>query len=111
MSDQHPGSESVKVFRVNTFKKAFKKLPSDHVGPVEDAIDDIVDSPEIGEQKKGDLSHLRVHKFRVKRTDYLLGYHWNGESLALYLLQLGSHENFYDEAKVKRKSHLGVILE
>jgi mRNA-degrading endonuclease RelE of RelBE toxin-antitoxin system len=66
---------------------------------VDDVIDDIADDPEIGEQKQGDLSHLRVYKFRISKMEYLLGYHWDDSRIVINLLQLGSHENYYADAK------------
>jgi len=38
----------------------------------------------------------------------LLGYSWVEQRLALYLLSLASHENFYDEMKKARKADLSL---
>lgn len=96
----------IKVFESNRFAKALSKLNNAQCKVVEDEIDNIIENPEIGEQKVGDLSHLRVHKFKVKNQQMLLGYTWIESKIELYLLQLGSHENFYKKMKDSRKADL-----
>ncbi len=56
-------------------------------------------SPNIGEQKKGNLAFLRVHKFKMNKQLTLLGYSFDDGSLVLELMALGSHENFYRDIK------------
>ncbi|MGJ0576900.1 type II toxin-antitoxin system RelE/ParE family toxin [Xenorhabdus bovienii] len=52
---------------------------------------------------------LRVHKFQLNNQLTLLGYHWVEEKIELYLLNFGSHENFYQEQKRHRKDDLKFI--
>jgi len=58
-----------------------------------------MDEPALGEQKKGDLSFLRVYKFKMNKQLTLLGYSFDDGALILELLALGSHENFYRDIK------------
>jgi mRNA interferase RelE/StbE len=60
---------------------------------VNDAIRHILSDPLCGEQKKGDLSGIRVYKFRVQDNQFLLAYELDKDTL--FLLALGAHENFY----------------
>jgi hypothetical protein len=62
-----------------------------------------IDNPKIGEQKKGDLAWLRVHKFTMVNQLALVGYCIEPEfSMAipieterhLTFVDIGSHENF-----------------
>ena len=53
----------------------------------------IVDDPSVGEEKKGDLRGVFVHKFKLKTIQYLLAYRKVGEDLEL--LMIGPHENYY----------------
>lgn len=84
-------------------KKAHKPLQL----AIEDAVEEICDTPEIGEAKTGDLAGIRVYKFRFNRQEYLVAYRLpeaEGEGPGVELLvidfyQVGSHENFYDELK------------
>ncbi|MCT8344102.1 type II toxin-antitoxin system RelE/ParE family toxin [Photorhabdus kleinii] len=99
----------IEVYETRRFSKALSKLSEDLLTIVEDEIDRIIDNPEIGEQKKGDLSFLRVHKFKLNNQLTLLGYCWVEEKIELYLLNFGSHENFYQEQKRHRKADLKLI--
>lgn len=106
MSDEQ---SEVKVFEIRRFEKALGKLPEAQLKVVEDEIENIIEDPEIGELKKGDLSHLRVHKFKMNKNQVLLGYSWFEEKLELYLLQIGPHENFYQKQKTQRKADLKLM--
>jgi len=81
-------------------KKAHKPLRL----AIEDAVEVVCETPEIGELKVGDLSGIRVYKFRFNRQEYLMAYWPHSEDASLEFLiidfyQVGSHENFYDELK------------
>jgi len=86
------------------------KLSNDMLKTVEDEIDKIILVPLKGELKKGDLSNLRVHKFHIHKQLVSLGYSWKEQKLELYLLSLATHENFYKEMKLARKTDLLFIL-
>ena len=73
----------ISVYESRRFEKALKKLSEVELRSVEDEIDRIIADPEIGEQKKGDLSHLWVHKFKLNSKQVLLGYSWVENKLAL----------------------------
>ncbi|WP_129543811.1 type II toxin-antitoxin system RelE/ParE family toxin [Serratia sp. 1D1416] len=101
--------KEVDVYQSRRFEKALDKLPEKLQEIVEDEIDTIIANPEIGEQKKGDLSFLRVHKFQMNNRLTLLGYTWIEDKLELYLLCVGPHENFYQDQKTHRKADLKLI--
>lgn len=67
------------------------------------AIQAIINNPAIGEQKHGDLSWLKVYKFKLLGTLTLIGYSLdkdsNGKNAALSLIAFGPHENFYRDLK------------
>ena len=60
-------------------------------------MQDIVKIPEIGDEKKGNLSNIWVYKFKMVNQLYLLAYEWDTESRIL--VALGVHENFYRNIK------------
>ena len=99
----------IDVYVSRRFKKALSKLPEAQLKIVEDEVDRIIDDPDMGEQKKGDLSHLRVHKFKMDNQLALLGYSWLEEKVEIYLLQFGPHENFYQKIKVQRKVDIKLL--
>jgi len=69
--------------------------------PEKEALDreakKIAENPAIGEEKKGDLRGVFVHKFKLKATQYLLAYRKIGSDLELVMLE--PHENYYQDLK------------
>ncbi len=65
-------------------------------------IRNIADNPSIGDEKKGDLKGIFVHKFKIKTAEYLLAYRMVGEDLEL--IMIGPHENYYRDLKHYLKS-------
>lgn len=80
------------------FARQYKKL-HDNIAADVDAVDAVVNSPKIGDKKKGDLSALYVYKFRSQGQLYLLGYTIGEELKLVYLEAVGPHENFYRDLK------------
>jgi len=83
------------------FRRSYNKLHSNQLTAVNAAVKRIASEPSCGEEKKGDLAGVRVHKFRVQDQLYLLAYEHDGN--ILYLLALGIHENFYKDLKKNRR--------
>ncbi len=63
------------------------------------ALKYIIDSPESGLLKAGDLSTLRVYKYKLHGAEQLLGYSYDAANQTLNLVSVGSHENFYRDLK------------
>jgi len=51
-------------------KKAHKPLQL----AIEDAVELVCETPQIGELKAGNLTGIRVYKFRFNRQEYLMAY-------------------------------------
>ena len=60
---------------------------------IEDEIEKIIENPEMGESKKGDLRECRVHKFAFKKQKQLIAYKVSTNEILFYMV--GPHENFY----------------
>jgi hypothetical protein len=71
-------------------------------GSLDHEIRKIAEEPNIGEEKKGDLKGVFVHKFKVKTTQYLLAYRKVGGDLELVMI--GPHENYYRDLKLYLKN-------
>ncbi len=56
------------------FDRQFKKLYPKEQGLIRTEIKKIVNNPLVGELKKGVLSYIRVHKFKIHHQLYLLAY-------------------------------------
>lgn len=92
-------AKATSVLQTPSFKKAVKKLKPNQKKELDSAIKELMENPALGEQKKGDLSFLRVHKFKMSKQLTLLGYSFNDGALTLELMALGAHENFYRDLK------------
>lgn len=89
----------MKVIQSGVFARTVKKLHKNEKKAVDEAVKTVMESPDIGDLKVGDLSGVSVFKFKVSNKQFLLGYRYDDESPVLTLLALGSHENFYRDLK------------
>ena len=87
----------MQVVQSGQFKKAYKKLHSNQLPEINEAIAAIIADPNIGERKHGDLSWLRVYKFKMIEQLTLIGY--SVDNGALTFIAFGPHENFYRDIK------------
>ena len=92
-------AKAKRVLQTPTFKKMVKKLKPNQKKELDAAVKALMAKPVLGEQKKGDLSFLRVYKFKMNKQLTLLGYSFDDGTLILELMALGSHENFYRDIK------------
>jgi len=89
----------MRVIQANEFARVVKKLSKQHKLKLDEAVKAIMADPLLGEAKVADLAGVRVYKFKLNKQLALLGYEYDGETVTLYLLKLGSHENFYRDLK------------
>lgn len=89
----------MKIVQTNRFEKAYKKLHKNQLEDVNIAIRDIIDNPDIGVQKRGDLCDIRVYKFKMVKQLTLIAYSYEESTIVLTFIALGSHENFYRDIK------------
>ena len=74
------------VLQTNSFKKAVKKLHKNQKVDLDSAVRSLLKNPLLGEQKKGDLSFVRVYKFKMVKQLTLLGYSYEEGAIILELL-------------------------
>ncbi len=87
----------MKIVQTPHFRRNYKRLHSNQIKSVNEAILHIFSNLQCGEEKKGDLAGVRVYKFRVLDQQFLIAYEYDNE--ILFLLALGVHENFYRDLK------------
>jgi mRNA interferase RelE/StbE len=68
-------------------------LHKEQISVLDQEIKKIADNPEIGQEKRGDLKGVRVHKFYISKQLFLLAYELEAD--ILNLIMIGSHENYY----------------
>ncbi len=93
----------MKIYQSRLFEKKVKKMTKAEKEALDREVRNIAGNPSIGEEKKGDLKGVFVHKFKLKTNLYLLSYRKSGPDLELVMI--GSHENYYRDLKsyLKRK--------
>jgi len=95
----------LKIITSNYFLTFKKKAPEKLQLEIDNQVEKIIDNPEIGELKRGDLTGIRLHKFTARSQLLLLLYEYklvpeaDKEDDVLYLYTIGSHENFYKKLK------------
>jgi mRNA-degrading endonuclease RelE of RelBE toxin-antitoxin system len=69
------------IYQSRSFEQKVKKIPKQEKEILDKEIRRIAEDPLIGEEKKGDLRGVFVHKFKLKTTQYLLAYRKVGKDL------------------------------
>jgi mRNA-degrading endonuclease RelE of RelBE toxin-antitoxin system len=85
------------IYQSRSFEKKVKKLSKPEKDTLDREVKKIAENPTIGEEKKGDLRGVFIHKFKLKTTQYLLAYRVIGDGLELVMI--GPHENYYRDLK------------
>ncbi|NIP38059.1 MAG: type II toxin-antitoxin system RelE/ParE family toxin [Candidatus Dadabacteria bacterium] len=86
-------SSDKKLFVSPLFGRKAKKFSKKEKEILDEQIQNILDNPDMGEEKKGDLLGVRVHKFKTNKQQMLLAYEVSDDELLL--LTVGSYENYY----------------
>jgi mRNA-degrading endonuclease RelE of RelBE toxin-antitoxin system len=92
----------MKIYQSRSFEKKVKKMSKSEKDVLDREVRVISENLNIGEEKKGDLRGIFVHKFKLKATQCLLAYRKVGEDLELVMI--GPHENYYRDLKQYLKS-------
>lgn len=69
---------------------------------LDEAVKEVAKNPFIGEEKRGDLIGVFVHKFKLNNQDTLLAYKLQPDKkkpTEFVLMSVGPHENFYTQLK------------
>jgi mRNA interferase RelE/StbE len=85
------------IYQSRSFENKVKKLSKQEKEILDDEIRKIADNPLIGEEKKGDLRGIYVHKFKIISFQYLLSYRMIKSDMEL--IMIGPHENYYKDLK------------
>ena len=87
----------MKIVQSRSFEQRVKKLNQTQKMILDEQIKLILENPDIGDEKRGDLSEIFVYKFKIKTIQYLLSYRFNEERLEL--IMIGPHQNYYRDLK------------
>jgi len=87
----------MKIFQSRIFENKVKKFSKQEKEILDGEIKKIIENLLIGEEKRGDLRGVYIHKFKIKSIQYLLSYRMMKADLEL--IMIGSHENYYRNLK------------
>jgi len=90
-------NEITKIIQSPLFESQKKKLHKNQINNLDTAVRAIIQNPELGSEKAGDLKGVQVYKFNSVNSLVLLAYEISENTLFLY--SFGSHQNFYKELK------------
>jgi mRNA-degrading endonuclease RelE of RelBE toxin-antitoxin system len=88
----------MKLLYTSNFSKNLKKLSKNLFDELQLNLKKIINEPNIGSLKKGDLSNLRVLKFKFNNLQYLICYEVIDDE-NIKVIYFGVHENFYQNLK------------
>ncbi len=92
----------MKIRQSRSFERIVKRFGKQEKKILDKQIRKILDDPNIGQGKKGDLRGVYVYKFKIHTVQYLLSYRFVGNDLEL--IMIGPHENYYRDVKTYLKS-------
>ena len=92
----------MRILQSRSFANTVKKFSKVEKLTLDDQIKLVIQTPNIGKEKKGDLRGVFVHKFKIKTVQYLLAYRYTNETFEL--IMIGLHENYYRDLKKSIKS-------
>jgi mRNA-degrading endonuclease RelE of RelBE toxin-antitoxin system len=87
----------MEIVQSRSFEQKVKKFNQAQKKVLDEQIKFIIENPTVGTEKKGDLSEVYVHKFKIKTIQYLLAYRFSEERLEL--IMIGPHQNYYRDLK------------
>lgn len=87
----------MRIYQSRSFEQKVKKLSRQEKEILDRELRKIAGDISIGEEKKGDLGGVFVHKFKIKTAKYLIAYRKAGKDLEL--IMIGPHENYYRDLK------------
>jgi len=88
---------SRQVFQSPLFERQKKRLAKREIESLDAGIKGIMENPEMGESKRGDIAGVYIYKFKVGPKLFLLAYEFDDSEIDL--LTIGPHENFYRDLK------------
>ena len=75
----------MKLLETSKFAKLRKRLrDEDERAALKAAVGEILDDPQIGKKLKGELAHLRSHRFTVRGQACRVIYHSDGDIITLF---------------------------
>lgn len=91
----------MKIIQSRSFERKVKRFGKREKKVLDKQIRGILENPPIGQEKKGALRGIYIHKFKLQAIQYLLSYRFVDDDLEL--IMIGTHENYYRDLKIYLK--------
>lgn len=92
----------MRIVQSRSFAKRIKRFRKQEKQVLDQQVRAIVNNPKIGQERRGELRGVFVHKFKMHTTQYLLAYRIK-ENKILELIMIGPHENYYRDLNICTK--------
>ncbi len=84
----------MRVIQSRSFAKKARQFRKQEKKLLDQQVRAILGNPSIGQEKRGELCGVYVHKFKIHTVQYLLSYRFK-DADTLELVMIGPHENYY----------------
>lgn len=91
------------VVILNSAAKQLRNLNNPVKDRIIEALEQIAENPFSGERLKGDLTAIYSYHLKVAGVEYRIAYQIKKQEILVIVLQIGTHENFYEELKKRLK--------
>ena len=93
----------MRIIQSRTFEKRVRRYRKQEKAILDRQVRKIAKDPSIGQEKRGELRGVFVHKFKIHATQYLLSYRMT-DADTLELIMIGPHENYYRDLSAYLKT-------
>lgn len=84
----------MRIIQSRTFARRVRRFRKQEKKALDQQVRKIAKDPSTGEEKRGELRGVFVHKFKIHTVQYLLAYRM-ADPDTLELIMIGPHENYY----------------
>ena len=84
----------MRIIQSRTVEKRGRRFRKEEKKVLDQQVRKMVADPGVGQEKRGELRGVFVHKFKIHATQYLLFYRLQ-DADTLGLIMIGPHENYY----------------
>ncbi len=95
----------MRIIQSRSFEKRVRRFRKQEKKVLDQQVRKIAKDPSIGQEKRGELRGVFVHKFKIHATLYLLSYRI-ADSDTLELIMIGPQENYYRDLTDYLKTRL-----
>ena len=93
----------MRIIQSRTFEKRVRRFRKQEKTILDRQVRRIAKDPSVGQEKRGELRGVFVHKFKIHATQYLLSYRM-ADTDTLELIMMGPHENYYRDLSTYMKT-------